>query len=318
MNLASVFDGSYTEPKIIGKGAFGIVMLASGAAIKYIEKTGDIEDKFQAREIEALEACRHPNVVTLIEHEYLEGDLYIALEYWDTSLFYDLRTPDPISMEKADWMLENILRGIAHIHSCGYLHRDIKPANILLRKRPQGDSLCIADFGHAVQAPDVSGTTAQSTNVCTRWYRSPEVTMVMPYNSAADVFSIGCVYVEIVRKAMGQNALPLFHDSRCSFPISGDKIDSGEHINNIFYMLGYPNLVERQSLRMSMPEPARISQWSENKRLCTFVESLPRYTRRNLGFPATQTAWLYAMIALNPAERIQAENALEWVESRFP
>jgi serine/threonine protein kinase len=216
-----------------------------------------------------------------------------------------------MTMYQGDWILMNILRGLAHIHECGYIHRDIKPANILLSP----DSVCIADFGHATTCPPRSEVVTIQTNpeqsdrVFTRWYRSPEVTLLLPYNESADMFAVGCVYVEIVRHALGEVPHPLFHESLASFPISGDITDEGQHIHMIYRMLGTPSKEERAKL--TRPDVGRVM---DHAALLAYADALPHYERRELGFPALQTAWVYAMLAYDPALRITAVPMLEWVE----
>jgi serine/threonine protein kinase len=34
--------------------------------------------------------------------------------------------------------------------------------------------------------------------VVTRWYRAPEIILSEPYNSAVDVWSVGCIFAELL------------------------------------------------------------------------------------------------------------------------
>lgn len=300
--IHAAFEGRYEQTALLGRGAYGVVVKTRcGRAIKWVRAGASTEDVYHDRELEALDYCRHPNVVSLIESTKYNGDLYLVLECWSTSLAFQLRRP-AFTLDQGNWILMNVLRGLAHIHECGYIHRDLKPANILLNT----DSVCIADFGHAVTYPPRSEVVTiqtdpeQSDKVFTRWYRPPEVTMVMPYDESADVFSVGCVYVEIVRKALGQIPYALFHESGASFPLSGTVSEERQHIENMFRVLGTPTKEELSKMSRSA--------------LYEFVDSLPDYERVEFGFPAMQTAWVYAMLAYDPSVRISAAKMLEWVE----
>ena len=65
--------------------------------------------------------------------------------------------------------------------------QDIKPGNLLLTAP---GVLAIADFDVATQV--VRLRTQHRSCVGTPWYTAPEVIMVEPYSTAADVWSIGC------------------------------------------------------------------------------------------------------------------------------
>src|SRR4051794_18315322 len=92
---------------------------------------------------------------------------------------------------------QQLLSGIAYLHSCGYFHRDLKPENILIDER----TIKIADFG-LVRRIDSSEPLQEY--VSTRWYRAPEVILLSYYNKAIDVWAIGTIIAELV------NLRPLF------------------------------------------------------------------------------------------------------------
>lgn len=84
-------------------------------------------------------------------------------------------------------LMSQLLSGVAYLHSQKIIHRDIKPANLLLT---EPSKLAIADFDVATQV--VRLRTQHRSCVGTPWYTAPEVIMVEPYSTAADVWSIGC------------------------------------------------------------------------------------------------------------------------------
>ena len=56
----------------------------------------------------------------------------------------------PVSMwevhNELKGILQQLLRGVAHVHACGLMHRDLKPDNVLIT----GEGVVkLADFGHA-------------------------------------------------------------------------------------------------------------------------------------------------------------------------
>jgi len=148
-----------------------------------------------------------------------------------------------------------ILRGLKYLHSAGVWHRDLKPGNILVNK---DCTLKIADFG---LARGHKGEDSQfSEYVVTRWYRSPEIFLLGNYNEAVDLWSVGCIYSELLGMLEGtktQDRGPLFPGSSC-FPLSPDqkhKTDykyhtRGKHdqLNMIFNLIGTPTDAQIESL----------------------------------------------------------------------
>lgn len=132
--------------------------------------------------------------------------------------------------------------GIHFIHSNGIIHRDIKPANLLI---DWDGCLKICDFGQVSLVSYVNITNTVSSHqarlfppgksrgkpegylsheVCTRWYRSPELLYGSNnYDYGVDMWSVGCVIAEIYLKC------PLF---------AGDS--DIEQLALVISCLGYP------------------------------------------------------------------------------
>ena len=83
---------------------------------------------------------------------------------------------------------QQILKGIAYMHSINTIHRDVKPENVLIGK--QG-SVKICDLGFARTLPS---NRVMTDYVATRWYRPPELLIGRDdYDRSIDIWSIGCV-----------------------------------------------------------------------------------------------------------------------------
>lgn len=99
---------------------------------------------------------------------------------------------DRTLLERAIGCLAN---GLAFIHKHTIRHKDIKPQNILLH---QG-RVIYTDFGIAFDGNESDSTTTTGTPFAfTRRYCAPEVANSMKRNRKSDVFSLGCVYIEIL------------------------------------------------------------------------------------------------------------------------
>lgn len=89
--------------------------------------------------------------------------------------------------------MHQLLSGLAEVHARRIIHRDIKPLNILLS---EDGILKIADFGLArgLSLPERTYTE----DVATLYYRAPEVILRQRYSTEMDIWSIGCVFYEMV------------------------------------------------------------------------------------------------------------------------
>lgn len=80
-------------------------------------------------------------------------------------------------------------------------HRDIKPRNILYLRgsRGQPDQFLWADFGLAYAFTLKNGSRTRNVPQGTKDYEAPEVIQTLvKHGRSADVFSLGCVFLEIV------------------------------------------------------------------------------------------------------------------------
>lgn len=85
-----------------------------------------------------------------------------------------------------------ILSGLSYLSSLKIIHCDLKPENILL-KHPTKSDIVIIDFGSATFDHEKIHTYIQS-----RFYRAPEVILGIPYTTAIDMWSLGCILAELV------------------------------------------------------------------------------------------------------------------------
>jgi serine/threonine protein kinase len=203
-------------------------------AIKRVPKlfTDLIDCKRVLREIKCLRYFQaHPNLLSLRDvmapidnsssgrNEFT--DVYIVTELLDTDLHQVLRSKHKITFEHHTYFTYQLFRGLAYMHASGVIHRDLKPANLLIGPRC---SLMIGDFGLArgnlpmastiagtydeglrrAMEPEEAAAAAGATQtlltdyVVTRWYRSPELLLMTAYDHSVDLWSCGCILVEMM------------------------------------------------------------------------------------------------------------------------
>lgn len=71
------------------------------------------------------------------------------------------------------------------------VHCDLKPENILL-KQPNKSGIKVIDYGSSCFIGQRIYTYIQS-----RFYRAPEIIMGIPYTTAIDMWSFGCIIAEL-------------------------------------------------------------------------------------------------------------------------
>jgi len=90
---------------------------------------------------------------------------------------------------------------LAYLHENGIRHKDIKPQNILIHI----NTLLLTDFG--LSADTISDSTSLASN--TPRYCSPEVDDGFRRDEASDVWSMGCVFYEIISALRGSSIAEL-------------------------------------------------------------------------------------------------------------
>ena len=97
------------------------------------------------------------------------------------------------TFDKYKEVLLHILLALEFMHSKGIIHHDIKPGNILIFENNQA-KLC--DFGLSIPLCEQE----YNKNVITIWYRAPEVCLIKKYDFKADIWSVGCIALEMITK----------------------------------------------------------------------------------------------------------------------
>jgi len=206
-------NSRYTILSPIGEGANGFVISARDEVIKQevaIKRLAnpfmnELEARRTLREIKLLKYFKHENVLRVtdilppLSRGHLE-DVYIATELMDTDLAQVISGGHELDPEQLQYIMYQVMRGLLHIHSANVIHRDIKPSNLLINSECD---LKICDFGMARVAR--AGNTEETQYnpmteyVATRWYRAPEIMLSwQEYTSAVDVWSVGCVFAELL------------------------------------------------------------------------------------------------------------------------
>uniref|UniRef100_A0A452RJJ9 Eukaryotic translation initiation factor 2 alpha kinase 2 n=1 Tax=Ursus americanus TaxID=9643 RepID=A0A452RJJ9_URSAM len=207
------FASDFTEITPIGSGGYGQVFKAKhkiDGKTYVIKRVKYDKDKKVEREVKALAALRHPNIVHYCScwagEDYDPEDsinpsrpkikcLLIQMEFCDKGTleaWIDNRRgkkPDkPLSLE----LYEQIAAGVEYIHNQQLIHRDLKPGNIFLVNTKH---IKIGDFGLVTSSKDYENRTS---NKGTLRYMSPEQISSKEYGKEVDIFALGLILAELL------------------------------------------------------------------------------------------------------------------------
>ena len=130
---------------------------------------------------------------------------------------------DPQEIHSEPWPLNvpvdkkvEMLRGyfvclsqaLSYLHSSGVRHKDIKPENILI---DESGSVILTDFGISRRFPKHTPHATNNEWKFTRKYASPEIMKdkTALRDDPSDVFSLGCVFLEMATLLLGRNLTSL-------------------------------------------------------------------------------------------------------------
>mmetsp|Transcript_18241 Transcript_18241/g.30647 ORF Transcript_18241/g.30647 Transcript_18241/m.30647 type:complete len:544 (+) Transcript_18241:275-1906(+) len=190
----------------MGKGSFGQVVCAYDrerkveVAIKIIKSRKPF--LIQARtEIDILNKVKEKdthdesNIVRLLDHFMYRNHQCLVFEILSFNLYELLKNTKfrGVSLSLIRKFSRHLLKSLEFLSrsDVDIIHCDLKPENILLR-HPRRSAIKLIDFGSSCYLNKRTYSYIQS-----RFYRSPEVLLGLPYTQKIDVWSLGCVVVEM-------------------------------------------------------------------------------------------------------------------------
>lgn len=196
----------YEVDSLIGKGSFGQVVKAFDTvdqeyvAIKVIKNKKPFFTQAQI-ELQLLELMNNNDatgkcyIVKLKRHFIFRSHLCLVFELLSYNLYDLLRNTNfrGVSLNLTCKFAQQLCTALLFLSTpeLNIIHCDLKPENILLCN-PKRSAIKIVDFGSSCQLGQRIYQYIQS-----RFYRSPEVLLGLPYDLAIDMWSLGCILVEM-------------------------------------------------------------------------------------------------------------------------
>lgn len=331
-----IFNNRYEIDSLIGKGSFGQVVRAydhvahSPVAIKIIKNKKAFHSQAQI-EVRLLKLIRQyqndnafnqqgkDNIVKLESQFMWRNHLCLVFELLSYNLYDLLKNTKyhGVSLKLTRKFAHQILSALSFLSKpeLGIIHCDLKPENILLCN-PKRSAIKLVDFGSSCQIGHKIYQYIQS-----RFYRSFEVLIGIPYDIAIDMWSLGCILVEL------HTGEPLF-----------DGCNEIDQVSKIVETLGMPpaSLLDKgyktSKYFIKVPSQTGSSYYILRKHKKSRVQYLPPGTRklyhilgvdsggphgRRRGEEGHSTAdylqflnLVLQMLEFNPIRRIKPEQAL--------
>ncbi|SMR57339.1 unnamed protein product [Zymoseptoria tritici ST99CH_3D1] len=185
--------GNYALGRLIGKGSFGKVYLASHKLTngsKVVLKSAKKDDANLAREIHHHRQFSHPHIARLHEVIVTETLVWLVLEYCPGDELYNhIHKNGRMEVGKAQKVFTQLVGAVNYVHAKGCVHRDLKLENILLDKN---ENVKLVDFGFT---REYKGSTSYLQTWCgTVCYSAPEMLKGEKYaGEKVDVWSLGII-----------------------------------------------------------------------------------------------------------------------------
>jgi serine/threonine-protein kinase len=204
--------GTVTLLQKIGEGSMGVVYrgfqntLSRPVAVKIVfrDKLNKLftHERFR-QEAEVVANLLHQNIITIFEYGEQPGYMYFVMQLVDgvnlaTWLKQKKKHPLPKkrlpSLDELLRVAEQVLEVLVFAHGEGVVHRDIKPENLLWVEKTR--KVMVADFGLAAVYHTVYDEE-KAFILGSPLYVSPEQARGDTVDGRADLFSLGCVLLEL-------------------------------------------------------------------------------------------------------------------------
>lgn len=270
-----LLNEKYKVLKSIGKGVFGSVVKAQNVETKEfiaikINKTTDNFPLFAKQEIKILQSlknCKH--VCPMLESFTSDHkQICIVLPFLGNDLKQEILkrgegNENGLPLLEIRKIAFEMLLALDALKKRNIIHCDVKPENICFSIETEAKEkvATLIDFGNAFSR---DGKRGNGHYVQSRFYRAPEVMLGQEYSFPIDMWSLGCVLIELF---LGQ---PLFFG-----------LDSHDQLFQIIAVLGLPKpgYLEKGNKK-------EVEKYFLNGKLHSFV--LPKETMKPKLIPKQQ------------------------------
>jgi len=194
--------------EMIGAGAFGKVYKMRRAysgelcAMKEITISRNIESSVIDREVQIMRRLTHKHIVRFLDFRRGTHSVRIYMEFIHGETLCELyQRKGRLKESVIAKYTAQLLQALVCAHSRKVIHRDIKGANIMIS---EADEVKLVDLGAAKLWEKGNSKMAPSVNFqhSPLWTAPEIVSPPWHYDSKADVWSLGCVMIEMATAAL--------------------------------------------------------------------------------------------------------------------
>jgi serine/threonine protein kinase len=302
----------------LGKGSFGQVVRVldfksnGHTALKMVRNKKRFHHQALV-EVKILEHIRErdlestSNVVHMADYFYFRNHLCITFELLSINLYEFIKNNNfqGVSLGLIRRFAIQLLAALRFLRKQHLIHCDLKPENILL-KNPTKSGIKVIDFGSSCFEDERVYTYIQS-----RFYRSPEVILGIPYGVAIDMWSFGCILAELY------TGYPLFPGENeveqlaCIMEVCGVPpsriLESATRIKMFFDSSGNPRLVPNSRGKTRRPgnKDMQMALRTSETKYVDFLTGCLQWDPRERFGPedALQQEWILEGYARHAAQR---------------
>lgn len=292
------------------------------------------------REISLLKACDHPNIIKVLDciiHSQANHPtkIYLVVELEDTNLLlFHEDHHQTITSATCCSIIRQVLDAVSHLHSKSIMHRDLKLDNILITKS-EPYRIKVADMGLARVFIPTSTAEKKTLPMQAVSYAAPEVLLGdSRYTQAIDVFSVGCIFGELLRNDLEAFFSPRNKSSAAQIPsppseqsqsVTEVKDRSESYLreqsglswlSSVFAVLGTPTRETAPHLS-TLPGLAKVIPCHLEAAAGTGINTTPTMKIYSMLDPRlarqSDAILLTLLLALDPQKRIGASAALRYL-----
>ncbi len=307
------------EEASLATGVFG--KLSDTSPLERIRR-GDLYIVFEYMDTDLQKIMRSPQFMSVEHVNFILFQILAGLKYLHSAnvIHRDLK-PANVLINCEDCTVKIADFGLSRVVAEDVANYPAPQANDNVRMTNFGDvgsdqTKSSTDDGDALDANPSRPTMGRglTSHVVTRWYRAPEVILGIPYSGAVDVWSVGCIYGELL--GMIKENCPSYRDRAPLFPGDSGGMLSNEHMLNgtyhhrrkgreqldlILHVIGTPAPETMQHLR------ADLREYILTHRPRTDAVDLPAL------YPSASEdaiSLLKSMLLFSAADRITVDDAL--------
>ncbi|XP_049891147.1 homeodomain-interacting protein kinase 1-like [Epinephelus moara] len=199
-------SSNYLVLSFLGQGTFGKVAKCMRmhdkrtVAIKMMTNRGSLvrqaeEEVVNLLKLKSLDS-NQSNIVRFYGVFTCQGHICLEFEALDKSLFDFMEEKEfqPLLLKEIRPIVQQIAVALEYLRAAGIIHADLKLENVMLVDHAHEPyRIKVIDFGLACHV----SSTMLGSYIQTRYYRSPEIILGLPFTEAVDMWSLGCMAAEM-------------------------------------------------------------------------------------------------------------------------